>query len=74
MILVPVRETVVGLESIFTLNEVGGAIWNLLDGRSLDDIASTIAGDFEVTAEAAQSDVAEFLRDLESNGLIEAEP
>lgn len=74
LILVPVSGSVVGLESIYTLNEVGGAIWSLLDGRSVDAIADTISGEFDVPPEAAREDVAEFLRDLEASGLIEARP
>ena len=39
VILVPIRKNVGDLESIYTLDEVGARIWELIDGiRSLADI------------------------------------
>ncbi len=59
------------LDSIYTLNEIGSAIWKLLEAPTeTDRIADAIAGEYDVTKEAAACDVAEFIARLEKAGLI----
>lgn len=71
-IVVPVRARVADLESIYTFNEVGGAIWTLVDGeRSVSDIARALAVEFEVSEDRALADVCPFLATLEDEGLVE---
>jgi hypothetical protein len=49
-IIVPVQGHVGDLDSIYTLNEVGSAVWGLLDGEtSVSQIIDTISGDYEVS-------------------------
>ena len=70
-ILVPVQNRVGALDSIYTLNEIGSAIWKLLDGAAdVDRIVSAITDAYEVTREEAAGDVAEFISRLDSAGLI----
>jgi Coenzyme PQQ synthesis protein D (PqqD) len=71
-ILVPVRNSVAGLDAIFTLNEVGGTVWALLDGRSVREIVDEVCGTYETGLEVAASDVTEFLASLDEAGLIDA--
>ena len=53
------------------LNEVGSRIWELMDGtRTLEAIAQTLAEEFEVTAEQAQADLAEFVEQLVQQRVI----
>lgn len=71
-LILPVRAGVASLESIFTLNAVGAAIWELIDGqRSLADIIEQIRVAFEVQPDEAERDVSEFLADLCEAGLVE---
>lgn len=71
MLLVPISRNFGDLESIFTLNEVGARIWDLLDGcRSLSDITEVIVGEYAIDQETAARDVAEFLDQLESIGAM----
>lgn len=64
-ILVPIRNKVGDLESIYTLNEIGARIWELIDGRrDLGKIRDMIIDEFEVTAEEAEKDLSEFLPKL----------
>jgi hypothetical protein len=65
-ILIPIRQNVADLESIYTLNEVGGRIWELMDGKmTMREIKEKIVEEFEVTAQEAEKDIAEYLQQLE---------
>lgn len=59
------------VSSIFTLNEVAGRIWGLLDGgRTLGDLRDALVEEFEVDAAQAEADLVEFLGQLEAVGAI----
>jgi hypothetical protein len=56
----------------YSLNEVGTAFWNLMDGaRSLGDCATTLAGEYAAPVEVIQSDLSEVANDLVREGLAE---
>ena len=66
-ILVPIRQNVGDLESIYTLNEVGARIWELIDGKmKVREIKNIIVEEFEVTPEEAEKDLIELLQKLEN--------
>ena len=70
-ILVPVRAHVAELDAIYTLNEIGSAIWEQLDGQtSFEQIVTAICELYDVTAAEAAQDTADFLQDLETIGLV----
>ena len=65
-ILVPIRQDVGDLGSIYTLNEVAARIWELIDGkRKVGEIKERIVEEFEVTPEEAEKDLIGHLRQLE---------
>ena len=65
LILVPMRKDVADMETLYTLNEVGARVYELIDGkRALREIVSSIVNDFEVTEQQAESDVREFIAQL----------
>ena len=69
-ILVPVRSHVAELDAIYTLNEVGSAIWEQLDGQtSFDQIVTALCERYDVTSEEAAQDTADFLQAIEAIGL-----
>ncbi len=71
VILVPVTRTVGDVESIYTLNEVGARIWDLIDGgRRVDDILALIVGEYDVSEEDAKEDLVVILQQLEEIGAI----
>ena len=73
-ILVPIRNRVGDLESIFVLSPVAARIWSLLDGqRPVDDIVDVICSEFEVDRETAAADVTELLESLELASLVNKE-
>jgi len=70
-ILVPMAADVVDLDSVYTLNEVGSFIWDLVDSRRTPQaIAEAVAAEYDVTLEQAAADVDELLTALESKGLV----
>ncbi len=65
-ILIPIRQNVGDLESIYTLDEVAARIWELIDGkRKVKEIKDKIVEEFEVTSEEAEKDLTEHLKQLE---------
>ena len=71
VILVPIRQNVADLESIYTLSEVGAYIWEQVDGRrTTAEILALTVGQFEVSEEEAQKDLTEFIQQLSSIGAI----
>jgi hypothetical protein len=71
-ILVPIRQNVGDLESIYTLNETAAYAWALIDGqRPVQAIRDQIVAEFEVGAEEAERDLLELLAQLESFGAVE---
>ena len=70
-ILVPVRSHVADLDSIYTLNESGTLIWDLIDGcTSVSQIVEAICSAYDVAPEEAATDVVELLSSLEVARLI----
>ena len=65
-ILVPVRNNVGDLDSIYTLNETAAFTWALLDGdNSLQEILNRITTEFIVEKHQAEQDLVELIRGLE---------
>ena len=57
---------------LLLLNEVGAAVWHLVDGRrTVDEIVAFVVGHLPAPRDAVGRDVADFLRTLESHGLVE---
>jgi len=68
-ILVPIRQHVADLESIYTLDEVGARIWELIDGqRTVKEIRDLIVEEYEVSPDVAEADLVEFIQQLEAIG------
>lgn len=55
----------------YTLDEVGGRIWELCDGkRPQEEIAGVLAGEYDAPRETIAADVAELVEDLARENLI----
>jgi hypothetical protein len=66
MVLVPIRQSVGDLASIYTLNEVGARIWEFIDGAmTTEQVRDKLVAEYEVTPEQAEADLLEFLSQLE---------
>lgn len=73
VILVPIRQNVGDLESIYTLNETAARIWELINGKmKVREIKEKLIEEFEVTPEEAEKDLMEHLLQLkEIKAIIE---
>jgi hypothetical protein len=72
-LIVPVRGSVGDLDAIYTLNEIGSRIWQLMDEpRNLKQIAVAISAEYDVTEAEAERDVLELLASMEAAGLVQA--
>jgi hypothetical protein len=73
-LLVPVRSGAAQMDFIFTANDIGSRIFQLLDGRrDARDIARLVSEEFDVDEPQALADVVRFLEELLATGLV-AEP
>ncbi|MDF1512972.1 MAG: PqqD family protein [Anaerolineae bacterium] len=69
VILVPIRDNVGDLESIYTLNETAASIWALLDGaHTLVQIRDAVIAEYETTLAEAEGDLLELVAQLEHVG------
>ncbi len=71
-ILVPIRSHVADLESVFVTNDVGRAIWEMLESpQTAEHIAAAVVERFDVSETQARDDAVEFLRQLIEARLVE---
>ena len=71
MILVPIKNNVGDMGSIYNFNELAAFVWENLDGKDrLQDIKNSIVEEFEVSAQQAEEDLCEFVDDLKEIGAI----
>ncbi|MBW2646537.1 MAG: PqqD family protein [Deltaproteobacteria bacterium] len=67
VILVPIRQDVGDLESIYTLNEVAARIWELVDGKTtVNEIKDIVVNEYEVPPIEVEKDIVGCLGELES--------
>jgi methyltransferase-like protein len=65
-LLVPIKDNVGDLGSIYNLNPVAAFVWQHLDGeKTLNDIKDLMTGEFEVSHPDAEKDLTEFVGELE---------
>ena len=65
-LLVPIKDNVGDLGSIYNLNPVAAFVWQHLDGkRKLNDIKDLMTDRFEVSKADAEKDLTEFVGELE---------
>ena len=70
-ILVPIRRKAGDLDSIYTMNDVAGRIWELIDEKKrLEEIRDAIVEEFETTPEEAETDLLEFIEQLNKLGAV----
>ena len=64
-ILVPIKDNVGDMGSIYNLNEVAAFVWEQLDGKkSLRDIKHRLVEEYEVSAEEAEDDLSAYIAQL----------
>jgi hypothetical protein len=69
-VLVPVTNNIADMNSVYTLNETGAFIWELIDGkRNLGEIIDALTDEYDIGRESAGEDVFSFIDNM-SNYLI----
>ena len=65
-VLVPVTDNIADMTSMYTLNETGAFIWDMIDGvRTAEDIARALALEYNTDLEITRGDVEQYLSDLD---------
>ena len=64
-ILVPIKDNVGDMGSLYNLNEVAAFVWEQVNGkRGLQDIRGSLLKKFEVSAKEAGNDLSEYIDQL----------
>jgi len=70
-ILVPVGKTVYDSNGLFVLNELGTFIWDILpQAENEAEICRAVLAEYDVSAEEAAADIAEFIARLKELGIL----
>lgn len=73
-IVVPIRRGAADMDSIFTFNEAGTALWSMVEeGRNVAEMADQLRRSYGISAEQAEEDAKRFVSELAEAGLIEQE-
>jgi hypothetical protein len=71
-LIVPVRARVGDLASIYSFNGTGSLIWKLLESpKTVAELASAVAREYEVEPAQAERDVVAFLNEMKGVDLVE---
>ncbi|HNR40716.1 MAG TPA: PqqD family protein [Bacteroidales bacterium] len=69
-VLVPLANNIADMNRLFTLNESGAFIWELIDGeKNIREIVERFTEEFDIESETATRDVLAFMENM-SNYLI----
>jgi hypothetical protein len=69
-VLVPIANNIADMNSVFTLNETGAFIWELIDGkRNIEEIIIALTEEYDIDNRSASEDVISLINNM-SNYLI----
>ncbi|HOP58454.1 MAG TPA: PqqD family protein [Bacteroidales bacterium] len=61
-VLVPVTDNIADMTSVYTLNETGTFIWELIDGeKNIGDIINALIKEYDTDPDTAKEDVLSFI-------------
>jgi len=64
-VLVPVANNIADMDSVFTLNETGAYIWDLIDGKkNVEHLIEAVVREYNTDIETATTDVFSFLDEM----------
>jgi len=73
-VLVPVTNNIADMTSVYTLNETGAFIWELIDGKkSVEEIIEAVIDKYDVDREKATKDVFSLIDDMKNYLIIQDE-
>jgi hypothetical protein len=64
-VLVPIANNIADMNSVFTLNDTGAFIWDLIDGkRDVEEIIGELIKEYEIDEGKAKDDVMAFIEKM----------
>ena len=70
-VLVPVANNIADMNSVYTLNETGAFLWELIDGRkTVSDLIESLISEYEIDKETADADVMSFIEEMKKYLII----
>jgi methyltransferase-like protein len=64
-VLVPVTNNIADMNSVYTLNETGAFIWELIDGeKNVEDLIQAVISEYDIEREIATTDVLTFIDNM----------
>jgi hypothetical protein len=61
-VLVPITNNIADMNSVYTLNETGAYIWELIDGvKNVEEIIAALTEEYDIDKQNAQADVFTFI-------------
>jgi hypothetical protein len=64
-VLVPVANNIADMNSVYTLNETGAFIWDLIDGnRTVEEIVNMVVEEYDTDKGTAMADVSDFVESM----------
>ena len=64
-ILVPVTDNIADMNSVYTLNETGAFLWELIDGENnIEDMIEALIREYDIDEANATTDVFEFIGEM----------
>ena len=64
-VLVPVTNNIADMNSVYTLNETGAFLWELIDGENnIEDMIEALIREYDIDEQSAANDVIEFINEM----------
>jgi hypothetical protein len=61
-VLVPITDNIADMNSVYTLNETGAYIWELIDGKkNVEEIITALTKEYDIDKQNAREDVFTFI-------------
>jgi hypothetical protein len=71
-VLVPIHQNVANMDCIYTLNDVGAFIWDVLQQpASLEDLVKDLLQEYDADPDVLKADLSRFLSEMQSIGALE---
>ena len=73
-VLVPVTNNIADMNSVYTLNETGAFLWELIDGENnIKDMIEALIKEYDIDEETATADVFAFINEMNKYLIISKE-
>jgi hypothetical protein len=64
-VLVPVTNNIADMNSVYTLNETGAFLWELIDGENtIEDMIEALIREYDIDEQTATNDVFKFINEM----------